>query len=192
MKSIKRFVCFLISGFLLVGCQSAKPEENPAVHVLDNKDTLVELKNMPYPNDESLSLGQQLDAPEEGEEIAVIHTSMGDIYVRFFPEAAPKAVYNFKKLALEGYYDGLTFHRVISDFMIQGGDPNGDGSGGQSIWKEEFEDEFSTKLVNITGSLAMANAGSNTNGSQFFVNQAPVVDPSYWQSMQATMISSRI
>ena len=97
MKSIKRFVCFLISGFLLVGCQSAKPEENPAVHVLDNKDTLVELKNMPDPNDESLSLGQQLDAPEEGEEIAVIHTSMGDIYVRFFPEAAPKAVYNFKK-----------------------------------------------------------------------------------------------
>lgn len=185
MKSFKRFVCFLISGFLLVGCQSAKPEENPAVHVLDNKDTLVELKNMPDPNDESLSLGQQLDVPEEGEQIAVIHTSMGDIYVRFFPEAAPKAVYNFKKLALEGYYDVLTFHRVISDFMIQGGDPNGDGSGGQSIWKEEFEDEFSTKLVNITGSLSMANAGSNTNGSQFFVNQAPVVDPSYWQSMQA-------
>ena len=93
---IQTVVCFLISGFLLVGLSKCKTRRNPAVHVLDNKDTLVELKNMPDPNDESLSLGQQLDVPEEGEEIAVIHTSMGDIYVRFFPEAAPKAVYNLK------------------------------------------------------------------------------------------------
>lgn len=184
MHTTKRILCVLLSGFVLIGC-SAKPKENPAIHVLENKDTLVALKDMPEPDDSNMSLADQLDKPEKGEEIAILHTSMGDIYVRFFCEAAPKAVYNFKKLALDGYYDGLTFHRVISDFMIQGGDPNGDGSGGQSIWKEEFDDEFSSKLVNITGALSMANAGSNTNGSQFFINQAPAVDSSYWQSMQA-------
>lgn len=184
MHTIKRILCVLLSGFMLIGC-SAKPKENPAIHVLENKDTLVALKDMPEPDDSNMSLADQLDKPEKGEEIAILHTSMGDISVRFFCEAAPKAVYNFKKLALDGYYDGLSFHRIISDFMIQGGDPNGDGSGGQSIWKEEFDDEFSSKLVNITGALSMANAGSNTNGSQFFINQAPAVDPSYWQSMQA-------
>ena len=184
MHTIKRILCVLLSGFMLIGC-SAKPKENPAIHVLENKDTLVALKDMPEPDDSNMSLADQLDKPEKGEEIAILHTSMGDISVRFFCEAAPKAVYSFKKLALDGYYDGLSFHRIISDFMIQGGDPNGDGSGGQSIWKEEFDDEFSSKLVNITGALSMANAGSNTNGSQFFINQAPAVDPSYWQSMQA-------
>jgi len=116
--------------------------------------------------------GFQQEMPEEGETVAILHTSMGDISLRFFPEAAPKAVENFLTHAKNGYYDGLIFHRVMEDFMIQGGDPNGNGSGGESIWEKNFEDEFTPKLVNIRGSLAMANSGVNTNGSQFFINQA--------------------
>lgn len=109
--------------------------------------------------------------PEEGEEIAVITMETGEVIkLRFFPDEAPKAVYNFKVHALEGYYDGLTFHRVIENFMIQGGDPNGDGTGGESVWGEAFEDEFNDNLLNIDGSVSMANAGANTNGSQFFIN----------------------
>lgn len=117
------------------------------------------------------TVGFQLELPTVGEQIAVMHTSMGDISIRFFPEAAPKAVENFIKLSQNGYYNNLTFHRVIEDFMIQGGDPNGDGTGGESYWGKDFEDEFDQKLLNLRGSLSMANAGVNTNGSQFFINQ---------------------
>lgn len=144
---------------------------------------VVSMDQFPAGTDEGTELGYQLEEPEEGEEIAVMTTSMGEIRIRLFPEAAPKTVYNFKKLAETGYYDGLTFHRVINDFMIQGGDPSGDGTGGESIWGEAFSDEFSKNLVNLRGSLAMANSGSNTNGSQFFINQAKTVDSSLWDSM---------
>jgi len=117
--------------------------------------------------------GFQQEMPAVGDTVAIMHTTMGDIYIRFFPEAAPKAVENFTTHAKNGYYNGLTFHRVMEDFMIQGGDPKGDGSGGENIWGTEgFEDEFDKKLMNIRGSLAMANSGTNTNGSQFFINQA--------------------
>ena len=122
----------------------------------------------------------QLDPPAQGEEIAVMHTSMGDIKIKFFPEEAPKAVENFKTLAKEGYYDGITVHRVINDFMIQGGDPTGTGSGGESMYGEYFEDEFSPNLYNFRGALSMANAGPNTNGSQFFIVQAKTVTEGYW------------
>ncbi len=115
--------------------------------------------------------GFQLEMPEVGEEIAIMHTNMGDIYMRFFPEQAPKTVENFLTHAQDGYYDGVTFHRVINDFMIQGGDPLGNGTGGESIWGEDFEDEFNDDLLNLRGSVAMANAGPSTNGSQFFINQ---------------------
>ncbi len=118
------------------------------------------------------AFGSQLEMPEQGEEIAVMHTSMGDVYIRFFPEQAPKAVENFKTLAKSGYYDGLIFHRVINNFMVQGGDPTGTGTGGESCWGSAFEDEFDASLGNLRGSLAMANSGVNTNGSQFFINQA--------------------
>lgn len=116
-------------------------------------------------------IGYQLDKPEKGDDIAIMHTNMGDIYMRFFPEAAPKTVENFLTHAKDGYYDNLTFHRVIDEFMIQGGDPNGNGTGGESIWGSSFEDEFSDHLFNIRGSVAMANSGMDTNGSQFFINQ---------------------
>ena len=116
--------------------------------------------------------GFQTEKPAEGEQVAIMHTSMGDIAIRFFPEAAPKAVENFLTHAKNGYYNGLTFHRIIDDFMIQGGDPKGTGTGGESIWGKSFEDEFDKKLMNLRGSLSMANSGVNTNGSQFFINQA--------------------
>ena len=117
------------------------------------------------------TVGFQLEMPSVGEQIAIMHTSKGDISIRFFPEGAPKAVANFIQLSQEGYYNGLTFHRVIEDFMIQGGDPKGDGTGGESVWGSSFEDEFDQKLLNLRGSLSMANSGVNTNGSQFFINQ---------------------
>jgi cyclophilin family peptidyl-prolyl cis-trans isomerase len=107
-------------------------------------------------------------------EIAVIETNLGTIKVKFFPDAAPKAVENFKGLAKKGYYNGIIFHRVIDAFMIQGGDPTGTGRGGQSLWGKAFEDEFSPKYrFDRKGLLAMANAGPKTNGSQFFITLVP-------------------
>lgn len=114
----------------------------------------------------------QLKLPETGDTVAVMHTTMGDIKIKLFPNEAPKTVENFTTHAKNGYYDGLIFHRVIKDFMIQGGDPNGTGTGGQSIWGHSFEDEFNPELHNLRGALSMANSGPNTNGSQFFIVQA--------------------
>ena len=97
--------------------------------------------------------------------IATLHTNHGAIDVELFDDDAPKTVENFLKLARDGFYDGVIFHRVIPDFMIQGGDPTGTGSGGPGY---QFEDEFNQHKV-VRGALAMANAGPNTNGSQFFI-----------------------
>src|SRR6478609_8343579 len=96
---------------------------------------------------------------------AILHTNHGDIEVTLFEEDAPKTVANFVKLAGDGFYDGVIFHRVIKDFMIQGGDPTGTGTGGPGY---TFEDEFNDHKI-VRGALAMANAGPNTNGSQFFI-----------------------
>lgn len=111
---------------------------------------------------------------KESREIMVIETSMGNIEVAMFREEAPKTVENFVKLAEKGYYDGIIFHRVIDKFMIQGGDPTGTGTAGESIYGKKFEDEISPKLkFDRPGLLAMANAGPNTNGSQFFITTVP-------------------
>ncbi len=136
-------------------------------------------------NTTSKKVGYQLDSPKEGEEIAVITTNLGQFKMRFFPEAAPKAVENFKSHSKNNYYNGLIFHRVINNFMIQTGDPNGNGTGGESIWGTPFEDEFSDKLFNITGAVSMANSGKNTNGSQFFINQGGKENFSGWDYHQA-------
>lgn len=114
---------------------------------------------------------EQLRAPREGEEIVEISTNCGVIKIRLFPKIAPKAVENFITHIRNGYYDGIVFHRVIEGFMIQGGDPNGTGLGGASIWGQPFEDEFHKDYHNLRGALSMANAGPNTNGSQFFIVQ---------------------
>jgi cyclophilin family peptidyl-prolyl cis-trans isomerase len=106
---------------------------------------------------------------------ANMNTTLGTIAIEFFDDDAPKTVENFRKLASDGFYDGVIFHRVIPDFMIQGGDPQGTGSGGPGY---TFEDEFNQRKV-VRGALAMANAGPNTNGSQFFIvtiDAAPWLD----------------
>lgn len=141
----------IILSFALTGCGS--------------KDTTI--------SNQKNSLSSQLNEPKKGETIATfVVKDYGTIKVHFFDKEAPKAVENFITHAKNGYYDGLTFHRVISNFMIQGGDPNGDGTGGESIWQTPFENEISEHLLPIRGALCMANAGPDTNGSQFFIVQA--------------------
>ena len=115
---------------------------------------------------------------------AIIKTNRGDMTFVLFPQVAPKAVENFTTHAKNGYYDGLMFHRVIKDFMIQGGDPEGTGCGGESIWKKSFEDEFSIDARNYYGALSMANSGPNTNGSQFFIVQAKTVPSNLLAQME--------
>ena len=114
----------------------------------------------------------QTSLPLAGDTVATMKTTMGDIKIKLFPRFAPKAVENFVTHAKNGYYNGLIFHRVIPDFMIQGGDPMGSGIGGESIWGSPFEDEFAPELHNLRGALSMANSGPATNGSQFFIVQA--------------------
>lgn len=116
---------------------------------------------------------------------AKITTSMGEITVQLFPSQAPKTVKNFVSLAEDHYYDGTIFHRVIPEFMIQGGDPTGTGMGGESIYGAPFEDEFSLDLFNIRGALSMANAGPNTNGSQFFIVQSTQIPADLIEQMKA-------
>lgn len=111
----------------------------------------------------------QLDLAAAQGPKATIKTNQGTIEVQLFEKLAPKTVKNFVELAKQGYYDGVTFHRVIPDFMIQGGDPTGTGRGGESSYGHPFEDEFADQLFNFNGALSMANAGPNTNGSQFFI-----------------------
>lgn len=116
-----------------------------------------------------MSTYPQLDLANQDGTKVTIKTNHGDIHIQLFDDLAPKTVKNFVELAKKGYYDGVTFHRVIPDFMIQGGDPTGTGAGGESIYGQAFEDEFSNQLFNFNGALSMANAGPNTNGSQFFI-----------------------
>ncbi|MGN0521086.1 MAG: peptidylprolyl isomerase [Eubacterium sp.] len=115
---------------------------------------------------------------------ALIKTNRGDMSFVLLKDTAPKAVENFITHAKNGYYDGLIFHRVIKDFMIQGGDPTGTGCGGESIWGNSFEDEFSVDARNYYGALSMANSGPNTNGSQFFIVQAKDVPDSLISQME--------
>lgn len=111
----------------------------------------------------------QLNLEQANGPKATLKTNMGDITLQLFPEEAPKTVENFIGLAEKGYYDGVIFHRVIPNFMIQGGDPTGSGMGGDSLFGGPFEDEFSSSVFNLNGALSMANAGPNTNSSQFFI-----------------------
>ncbi len=122
-------------------------------------------------------LHETLSKPEKmntNHPVAVLETTQGTIEIELRPDYAPLAVENFSTHVKEGYYNGLIFHRIIKDFMIQGGDPTGTGRGGQSIWNKPFKDEFAPNVTfNKRGILAMANAGPGTNGSQFFITTAP-------------------
>jgi len=147
------------------GSEKASPESTIVEEVVETA-LAVDVKPM-------INIGVvQLQMPIKGDTIAVMKTTMGDLYIKLLPNDAPKAVENFIKHANDGYYNGLVFHRVIKDFMIQGGDPLGTGTGGESIWGSPFEDEFTLSAFNFRGALSMANSGANTNGSQFFIVQA--------------------
>lgn len=126
----------------------------------------------------------QTNLPQKDDTVAIMHTNMGDIKIKLFEMEVPRTVKNFIELSKKGYYNGIIFHRVIKDFMIQGGDPTGTGMGGESIYGEKFEDEFSVKLHNIRGALSMANAGPNTNGSQFFIVQADNIPDGMAEQME--------
>lgn len=160
-------VCILMTGFF-TGCMSQGVSDSSSEQSTDEQKG-EELKTVEI---HQPSVFSQTGEPEEGETIAVIHIKdHGDIYMKFFYEDSPLAVENFVTLAANGYYDGTTFHRVIKDFMIQGGDPDGTGSGGQSMWGEYFKNEYSERLAHINGSVAMARTQElDTNGSQFFIN----------------------
>ena len=123
------------------------------------------------------------------EPMVTLETNQGKVIVKLYQDKAPKTVENFLGLVNKGYYDGIIFHRVIKDFMVQGGDPTGTGSGGQSIWGKPFEDEVTPDLkFNKPGILAMANAGPGTNGSQFFITTVPTP----WLNMHHTIFGEVI
>ena len=139
---------------ITIGCAQKNPEAN--------NQTAINSENT------------KMENTQDTMTVAVFKTNMGSFEAELFPDKAQKAVENFTGLVEKGYYQGVIFHRVIPNFMIQGGDPTGTGRGGQSIWGKPFEDEVNTGLVfDSPGILAMANAGPNTNGSQFFITVAP-------------------
>ena len=111
-------------------------------------------------------------AANENNPRVILETTQGQIELELYPDVAPLAVENFMTHIKNGYYNGVAFHRVIKDFMIQGGDPTESGRGGESIWKRAFKDEYKNKTFNKAGVLAMANSGAHTNGSQFFITTA--------------------
>ncbi len=149
-------------------------------------------------SDEGESDAALSDYPQFTEEVAedeqevVMKTSKGEIRLKLFPEYTPKTVENFVTHAEEGYYEGVTFHRVLQDFMIQGGDPTGTGAGGESIYGEAFEDEFDPNLVHIRGALSMANSGPNTNSSQFFIVQNDEIDDHMIESLEQAIEGGNI
>lgn len=164
------FLCLFTLLFLSACGTSTTESQN------DNKKDTVKQESAvttdTQQKDEITTYPQLSTEVAKNEALVQMNTSLGAIQIKLFPEEAPKAVENFLTKAEEGYYEGVIFHRVIEDFMIQGGDPTGTGAGGESIYGEAFEDEFTMNLFNINGALSMANAGPNTNGSQFFIVQA--------------------
>ncbi|RSD27575.1 peptidylprolyl isomerase [Mesobacillus subterraneus] len=167
---------------VLAGCGTADEKqeaEQPKEEAKDNGGQADQAEG-----DEDIVYPQLTAEVQENERLVEIVTSMGTIKIKLFPEQAPKTVENFIKHSEDGYYEGVIFHRVIDGFMIQGGDPDGTGMGGESIYGGPFEDEISRQLFNIRGALSMANAGPNTNGSQFFIVQNKEIDASLPEKMK--------
>lgn len=196
MKKILSFmiICSMLL-FVLTGCGNDEVANNATntsknttskntANTSTTNNTSKEESNVSVDYEEATK--KQMAMPEDGETVATIHIkNYGDVKVKFFEEVAPKAVENFVTHAKEGYYDGVTFHRVINEFMIQGGDPLGNGTGGESIWGTDFEEELDPELVPYRGSLCMASRGlqnSPSLGSQFFITQA-----NYDESMMSYM-----
>ncbi|MEG3311616.1 peptidylprolyl isomerase [Streptococcus sp. SS-4456] len=187
----KRLFFALASTILLTACASNSNTSTSNSSTSTSSSTLATTtdttasskyaKDLAYAvNNPDASFPQLSSDIAENEAAVKIKTTQGDITIKLFPEQAPLTVENFLTHAKNDYYNGTIFHRVIKDFMIQGGDPLGNGTGGESIWAGKgttidagygFKDEISAFLYNIRGSLSMANAGAGTNGSQFFINQ---------------------
>ncbi|WP_086444482.1 peptidylprolyl isomerase [Candidatus Enterococcus lemimoniae] len=168
----KKFIATtaLITSLLLVTACGPKNEKKTA------DSSAAETKTSESVDLNALELPQLSETVSEDEDLVEMVTTEGSIEIKLFPKQAPKTVENFITHAKDGYYDNVLFHRVIENFMIQGGDPKGDGTGGESIWNGSFDDEISNQLYNIRGALSMANAGKDaqgngTNGSQFFIVQ---------------------
>ena len=181
---MKKYIALILILALFAGCSGNTGDDN---NDADNtgstensdQDTAQENEFIPEVSDTVITDEDfdQFALPETGDKIAVLTTSLGEIRIKLFEEDAPKAVENFIVHSEQGYFDGVEFARVVNDFMIQGGSPTNDTFGGDSIWGEPFEDEFSVRLHNYRGALSMANSGPNTNRSQFFIVQAgPVPD----------------
>ena len=191
MKKSRILTVLLAAVLLLAGCAGqttptappGQPEETEPPEAPEQVP--VEEEAPPPPPAEPVDIIQD-QPPKPGDYIAVMETNMGTIRIRLFPQYAPITVENFIGLAEQGFYDGIIFHRVINNFMIQGGCPEGIGTGGMSIFLDEdgnpqsFEDEPSNYLWNFRGALSMANAGPNTNRSQFFIVQASDPPPDDW------------
>lgn len=152
-------------------CGAKVTKEELAQKLLSTPETLSTSGTNLETNTTDMANNYQTEKFKDGDIGVIMTTTNGKLEIKLFPKDAPKTVLNFLGLAKKGYYDNLIFHRVIKDFMIQWGDPTGTGMWGESIYGKEFEDEFSPNVKNIRGSLSMANAGKNTNGSQFFINQ---------------------
>jgi peptidyl-prolyl cis-trans isomerase A (cyclophilin A)/peptidyl-prolyl cis-trans isomerase B (cyclophilin B) len=196
MNVMKRYAALAVSALLVLsllsGCGSSTEEKNTQAEATTVQETAAEQTESTEESVEAStteaetqydkveiqtpSKVDQMSDPEEGETVAVIHVKdYGDISVKFFYEDSPLAVENFVTLAANGYYDGLTFHRVIENFMIQTGDPTGTGTGGTSMWGEDFANEYSDRLAQVNGALAMARTQAlDTNASQFFINNGRV------------------
>lgn len=168
---------FIIAIIIFMDSDNSEKEEkkkdntNTISETQQNKDDSEVKDNFDY----EVAAQKQMAEPEKGETIAVMHVKgYGDITFKFFADKAPKAVENFLTHSKDGYYNGVKFHRVMKDFMIQGGDPKGNGTGGESIWGKGFEEEFDDGLVPYRGALCMASSGVGTSslGSQFFIVQA--------------------
>lgn len=185
---LKLFAPILILMLILSACGTStdknaeknNAEKSPA-ETKNTGGSQTESENTGSTNEEYPQLTNEV---QKNERLVEMETSMGSIKIKLFPQYAPKAVENFITHSEKGYYDGLTFHRVIKDFMIQGGDPLGNGTGGESIYGAPFEDEFSDKLYNLRGALSMANSGPNTNGSQFFIVQNSTMDDGLKKQME--------
>ena len=193
-KLISLALCLILAAAILAGCgkevvstgttskaESAQDENNSSGNTITESGdysmvlsgSYTKLADVPAADLSKIDTDYQGAAPKKGDVVAILHTNQGDIKMRFFPEVAPKAVNNFIALAKAGKYDNTIFHRVIEDFMIQGGDyTNFDGTGGESIYGENFGYEISDYVLNIRGAVAMAHSSlPDSNGSQFYICQ---------------------
>lgn len=186
-KAFLALALLLASCILIMGCKKESIPQSTQPSELTNAPPSKVEEETPAPEtaepseaDEAVTPGEEVEetAPaEEVEEVAVLDTTKGKIVVELYPDSAPETVANFKKLIRKNFYDGLTFHRYVEDFVIQGGDPRGDGYGGPGY---AIKDEFNNRK-HVTGTVAMAHSGPNTAGSQFYIclTPAPHLNGSY-------------